>query len=223
MGGGVFFNEVIEIMAENNKTGYTGLFKGMNDQVKAESSRIIDEAKKEVEQILQEAKAKVERIEKGEEDEEIVGKKRSFRRRVAKKSTGREQFLLAIWDSKVRYQIFAEAVQKAKESLGEIRKQKDYSDALGRLIKEAVNDCEGCEEIAVHEKDVDLAQKLAKQYNFTQKIIGTNNFSGGAIAIACQGKVKVDNSFDARIEQAIPLVVTEIGNILYGNTEGKAL
>lgn len=210
-------------MAENSKAGYSGLFKGMSEEVKAEGTRLVEEAKKEADQILQEAKEKVERIEKGEEDEDIGGKKRSFRRRVAKKSAGREQFLLARWDSMVRYQIFAEAVQKAKESLGEIRKQKDYSDTLGRLMKEAVNDCKDCEEIAVHEKDVGLAQKLAKQFNFTQKIIGKNDFSGGAIAIACQGKIKVDNTLDARIEQAIPLVVTEIGNILYGDTEGEAL
>lgn len=201
---------------------YKGLFKGMKKHVQMEADEIIQAAEKEADQIIQQAQAQVERIQKGEEDEDIIGKRKRIRRRTAQKSKTREVFLLSQWDAKVQYQLFEEVVQQAKRQLATVRNQQNYPDILARLISEAVQECEGCDTITIHEKDVNLVKKIANKHNLQQKVVGVSNFSGGAIATAHQGKIKVDNTLDARIEQAIPLVITEIGKILYGSKETQA-
>ncbi len=195
---------------------YKGLFKGMSEEVRKEADQIVTTAKKEAGQIIQNAEAQIERINSGEEDEDIGGKRRRHRRRVPKRSTSRVQFLLSRWDTKVKHQVLQEMIQGAKKNLTKVRQRKDYPDVLARLVTEAVQECDGCDTITVHESDIDLVKKLAKQLSLQQKIVGANNFSGGAIATAYQGKIKVNNTLDARIDQAAPLVITEIGKILYG-------
>jgi vacuolar-type H+-ATPase subunit E/Vma4 len=198
---------------------YKGLFKGIKEQVQTDRDRIIKAAEREAGQIIQNAEAQVERINNGDEDEDIGGKRRRHRRMIPKKSTSRAQFLLSRWDTKVKHQVLQEMIQGAKKSLAKVRQRKDYPDILARLIKEAVQECDECDTITVHQGDVDQVKKLAKKLNLQQKIVGANNFSGGAIATAYQGKIKVNNTLDARIDQAAPLVVTKIGKILYGSAE----
>lgn len=201
---------------------YKGFFKGMIEHVQIEADEIIQAAEKEADQIIQQAKAQVERIKNGEEDESIIGKKRRIRRRTVQKSKTRDSFLISQWDSKVQYQLFDEVVQKAKQNLTKVRSQQDYQDILARLISEAVQECEGCDTIIVHENDVNQVKKIANKLELKQNIVGVKNVSGGAIASAYQGKIKVDNTLDARIEQAIPFVITEIGETLYGSKKTQA-
>ncbi len=198
---------------------YKGLFKGIKEQVQIDRDKIIQAAEREAGQIMQNAEAQVEKINNGDEDEDIGGKRRRHRRRVPKKSTSRSQFLLSRWDTKVKHQVLQEMIQGAKKRLATVRQRKDYPDILAGLIKEAVQECDGCDTITVHEGDLELVNKLAKELNLQQKIVGANNFSGGAIATAHQGKIKVNNTLDARVDQAAPLLITTIGKILYGSTE----
>ncbi len=181
------------------------------DKVRAEAQDIVGEAEERargrIQKAKQQQKAKLEE-EKGKLIEEA---KEEATRTLAQSSiTARQELLLA------KTRIIDEILSRVKKTFSEI--SSDESSLLG-LIKEAINALDIDKAIIyVSPKDVSSVRKslkgdkkLADRISEIRELDGT----GGVIVEDIDGKTRIDNTYDTRLEMLLPRLLPEIGKELF--------
>ena len=186
------------------------------------SEAILDKVRTEAQDIIKEAKEKArERIEKAESQQEsklaeetnklVEEAKEEATRILAQASiTARQELLLA------RTRIIDEIISKVKKTLSET--SRDESSPLN-LTREAINTLDiDKARIYVSPKDVSSVQKAIKgDKQLASKITEIREFdcTGGVIAEDIDGKIRIDNTYDTRLEMLLPKLLPEIGKELF--------
>ncbi len=186
------------------------------------SEAILDKVRVEAQDIIKEAEGKArERVEKAKRQQEakleeekgklIEEAKEEATRILAQSSiTARQELLLA------RTRIIDEIINRVKKTLSRI--SSDESSPLN-LIKEAINTLDVDKaRIYVSPKDVSIVRKSLKgDKKLADRITEIREFdgTGGVIAEDIDGKIRIDNTYDTRLEMLLPKLLPEIGKELF--------
>ena len=186
------------------------------------SEAILDKVRVEAQDIVEEAEEKArERIQRAKEQqeaklEEVNGKlieeaREEATRILAQSSiTARQELLLA------KTRIIDEIISRVKKTLSGI--SSDESSPLD-LIKEAINALDiDKARIYVLPKDVSIVRKLvAGDKKLADRISEIREFdgTGGVIVEDIDGKIRIDNTYDTRLEMLLPKLLPEIGKELF--------
>ena len=186
------------------------------------SDAILDKVKVEAQDIVKEAETRArERIERAKEQQEVKLKKEENKlleeateeaARILSQSavTARQEVLFA------KSSVIDEMISQVQKTLSAISVDESFS---LNLIKEAI-DVLNTDKVRIYvsPKDVSAVEKLvAKDKILTQKIgeIREADCSGGVIIEDTEGTIRIDNTYDTRLEMLLPRLLPEIGKELF--------
>ena len=181
------------------------------DKVRVEAQDIVKEAEEKARERIERAKRQQEAKLEEEKGKLLEEAKEETTRILAQSSiTARQELLLA------RTRIIDEIISRVKKTLSGI--SSDESSPLG-LIKEAINTLDiDKARIYVSPKDVSIVRKLvAGDKKLADRISEIREFdgSGGVIVEDIDGKIRIDNTYDTRLEMLLPKLLPEIGRELF--------
>ncbi|MBA7610163.1 V-type proton ATPase subunit E [subsurface metagenome] len=180
-------------------------------KVRAEAETIIKEAKdkaeKEIEQAKRQQVAKME-----EEKGKILEEAREEAVRIAAQASvkARQE------SSKAKADVINEMLSRVKKELSGISGDKSL---LMGLIKEAT-DVLGIDKgrVYVSPKDISTVQKLLeKDRKLASKIVEIREYDclGGVIVEDIDGRTRIDNTYETRLEMLLPRLLPEISKELF--------
>ena len=181
------------------------------DKVRAEAENIIKEAKKKAEKEIEQAKRQqVAKLE--EEKGKILEEAREEAVRIAAQASvkARQE------SSKAKADVINEMLSRVKKELSGI--SSDKSSLMG-LIKEAT-DVLGIDKgrVYVSPKDISTVQKLLeKDRKLASKIVEIREYDclGGVIVEDIDGRTRIDNTYETRLEMLLPRLLPEISKELF--------
>ena len=181
------------------------------DKVRAEAENIIKEAKKKAEKEIEQAKRQqVAKLE--EEKGKILQEAREEAVRIAAQASvkARQE------SSKAKADVINEMLSRVKKELSGISSDKS---SLMNLIKEAT-DVLGIDKgrVYVSPKDITTVQKLLeKDRKLASKIVEIREYDclGGVIVEDIDGRTRIDNTYETRLEMLLPRLLPEIGKELF--------
>ena len=181
------------------------------DKVRAEAENIIKEAKKKAEKEIEQAKRQqVAKLE--EEKGKILQEAREEAVRIAAQASvkARQE------SSKAKADVINEMLSRVKKELSGISSDKSL---LMNLIKEAT-DVLGIDKgrVYVSPKDISTVQKLIeKDRELASKIVEIREYDclGGVIVEDIDGRTRIDNTYETRLEMLLPRLLPEISKELF--------
>jgi len=181
------------------------------DKVRAEAENIIKEAKKKAgEEIEQAKRQQVAKLE--EEKGKILQEAREEAVRIAAQASvkARQESL------KAKADVINEMLSRVKKELSGI--SSDKSSLMG-LIMEAT-DVLGIDKgrVYVSPKDISTVQKLLeKDRKLASKIVEIREYDclGGVIVEDINGRTRIDNTYETRLEMLLPRLLPEISKELF--------
>ncbi len=181
------------------------------NKVRTEAQDIVKDAEEKAWEKIDKAK-KQQKIRLGEEKNKLIEKAKGEAARILAQASirARQELLIA------KTEIIDEIVSGVKKILA------DYSGSESsslNLIKEAV-DAIGIDKARVYvsSKDIATVPKLIKEdKELANKIMETKEFDciGGAIVEDIDGKIRIDNTYDTRLEMLLPQILPEISKELF--------
>jgi len=191
--------------------GIENISEAILGKVKAEAQDIVEEAEEKARERIERAKEQQEAKLK-EEKGKLIEEAREEATRILAQSaiTARQELLLA------KTSIINEIINNVKKTFSET--SSNESSPLD-LIKEAINALNvNKARIYVPPKDVSIVQKLiTADKKLADRIAEIEEFngSGGVIAEDIDGKIRIDNTYDTRLEMLLPKLLPEIGKELF--------
>ena len=181
------------------------------DKVRVEAQNIIKEAEEKAEERV--GKAKKQREAKLEEEKsKLIEEAKDEATRILAQSsvTARQELLLA------KTRIIDEIIGRVKKMLSGI--SGDGNSFLA-LIKEATDTLNVAKaRIYISPKDAVILKKIvAKDKQLASKIteIRESDYTGGVIVEDIDGEIRIDNTYDTRLEMLLPKLLPEIGKELF--------
>ncbi|MFC2034260.1 V-type ATP synthase subunit E [Chloroflexota bacterium] len=181
------------------------------------SEAILDKVKTEAAQIIKEAEEKaLEEIENAGKQMEIRFEKE--KQKVVEEAEREATRILAEASVKARQEITrmkADVIDKIISKVQTNLKESSTNESsLFNLTKESI-DSLGANEVRIHvsPKDISIVKNLLKsnkELSDKVKEIKEYNCSGGVIAEGIDGKLKIDNTYDTRLEMLLPQILPEI-------------
>jgi len=186
------------------------------------SEAILDKVKIDAQNIIKEAEGRArERIQKAEQQQKA--KLEEEKNRLIAEANGEAARILAHASIAARQELLVaktkiinEIITKVKKTLPEVSGNEPLS---RNLIKEAINTA-GIDKarIYVSPKDVSYVQKLLKEdKQLVDKIeeVKEIDCSGGVIVEDVDGKIRIDNTYNTRLEMLLPKLLPEIAKELF--------
>jgi V/A-type H+-transporting ATPase subunit E len=180
-------------------------------KVKSEAQSITQEAEKKTQEEI--GKAKRQREARFEEERSIMKRKaeEEAARLLAQASIKARQQL-----SSAKADVIARIIEGARKELARIPGDETH---LLNLIREAMNGL-GVDKgrIYVYSKDIGTAKKLLEAHTeLSARILEVreSNFLGGVIAEDAEGKLRIDNTYETRLETLLPRLLPEISKELF--------
>lgn len=181
------------------------------DKVRAEAETIIKEAKEKAEKEIEQAKRQqVAKLE--EEKGKILQEAREEAARIASQASVKARQELA----KAKADVVNELINRVKKELSGISSDKS---SLMDMIMEAT-DVLGIDKgrVYVSPKDITTVQKLLeKDRGLASKIVEIREYDclGGVIVEDINGRTRIDNTYETRLEMLLPRLLPEIGKELF--------
>ena len=183
---------------------------------------IISKVRMEAEDITREAKEKAqEEIEKAKRQREarfaeergriLTDVEAEAARTLAQASIKARQKL-----SSTKADIIAEIVDRARRELSRVSSDESHILNLVREATEALGAAKG--KIYVSPKDVGTVKKLLEAHrDLSDRIVEVreSNCLGGVIAEDIDGKLRIDNTYETRLEMLLPRLLPEISKKLF--------
>jgi len=188
------------------------------------STAILDKVRAEAQDIIKEAEEKArERVEKAKKQQaaelekkkgNLIGEANEEANRILARAsiTARQELLIA------RTRIIDEIIGRVKETLSAIS---GGDSSFLALIKEAVDTLNVDKvRIYVSPKDASTVKKIvAKDKRLAKMIteIKEIDCTGGVAVEDTNGRIRIDNTYDTRLEMLLPKLLPEIGKELFQN------
>jgi len=181
------------------------------DKVRVEAQDIVAEAEEKARERIDRAKRQQEAKLEEEKNKLLEEAKEEATRILAQSSiTARQELLLA------KTRIIDEIISRVKKTLSGI--SSDKSSSLD-LIEEAINALDVDKaRIYVSPKDADIVRKSLKgDKKLADRITEIREFdsTGGVMVEDIDGKIRIDNTYDTRLEMLLPKLLPEIGKELF--------
>jgi vacuolar-type H+-ATPase subunit E/Vma4 len=181
------------------------------DKVRAEAADIVKEAESKAKQEIAEAKRQQgARLE--EEKARMLQEAREEATRIEAQAMVQARQEL----SRAKAEVINEVISRVKKELAGISSDQN---SLANLIKEAI-DTLGVSKgrLYVSPKDASAVRKLVeKDKGLAAKVaeIKEHSSSGGVIVEDIEGRVRIDNTFETRLEMLLPRLLPEVGKELF--------
>jgi vacuolar-type H+-ATPase subunit E/Vma4 len=181
------------------------------DKVKAEAADMIKEAETKAKQEIAEAKRQ-----QGARLEEEKARMLQEAREEATRIEAQAMVQVRQELSRAKAEVISEVISRAKKELEGI--SSDQNSLVG-LIKEAF-DTLGVSKgrLYVSPKDITTVRKLVdKDKGLAAKVaeIKEHSASGGVIVEDIEGRVRIDNTYETRLEMLLPRLLPEVGQELF--------
>ncbi len=189
------------------------------------SEAVVSKVRMEAQNIIKEAEEKAqEEIEKARKQRET--KLQEEKRKMLEEAEEEAARIVAQASIKARRQlssaksdVITKIINKVKQELSEFSSDENY---FLNLIKEAIDGL-GADKsrIYVSPKDVSMVRKfLERDKELASKImeVKEDNFLGGVIAEDIDGKLRIDNTYETRLEMLLPKLLPEISKELFEAT-----
>ena len=180
-------------------------------KVESEARDITDEARKKAQEEVETARRQRRARFEEERARIIADVKEEAARTLAQSSINARQKL-----SSTKADVIAEIVDGARSELS--RLSGDEKHLLG-LIKEAAEGLGGARgRLHVASRDVDTVKQLLTDHSdLSDRIIEVNETDclGGVIAEDSEGKLRIDNTYETRLEMLLPRLLPEINRQLF--------
>ncbi|MCD6599192.1 MAG: V-type ATP synthase subunit E [Dehalococcoidia bacterium] len=178
------------------------------NKVKAEALSIIKDAEARAREEREEAKRQRE-LKLQEEKQKVLREAREEATRIVAQASIKSRQEL----SNAKNAVINKLTDRIRQDLSEISSNENYS---MNLIQEAVEATSASKiRIYVPPRSVDTTRKLLK----SNKQLATRvtevkeaNFTGGIIAENIDGTLRIDNSYESRLEMLLPILLPEISN-----------
>ncbi len=187
---------------------------------------VLEKAKREAEKIIAEAKKEAERIiEKARREWEE--NRNRIREQILEEARRKAEEIIIDARIKARMKLTQakrEVVEEVLKNIEKIVKEGafDRRESIRRLLGEAIEPLSGDIRIHVAEKDLEITQELVKglanasNANVKIREIKIANILGGVIAESIDGTIRIDNSYEARLELVRTRLIPEIQRELFG-------
>jgi vacuolar-type H+-ATPase subunit E/Vma4 len=181
------------------------------DKVRAEAADIVKEAESKAKQEIAEAKRQQgARLE--EEKARMLQEAREEATRIEAQAMVQARQEL----SRAKAEVINEVISRVKKELAGISSDQN---SLTNLIREASDTLEVTKcRLYVAPKDVTAVRKLVeKDKGLAAKVveIKEHHASGGVIVEDIEGRVRIDNTFETRLEMLLPRLLPEVGKELF--------
>ena len=181
-------------------------------KVKLEAQEIVREAEDKAEQELQKAQQQREaRFE--EEKGRMLGEAREASARISAQASIRARQQL----SSAKAEAIGKIIDRARQQLSQTSSDEGH---LLNLIREAANGLRADKaRIYASAKDVGAVKGLVeadKELSGSILEVRESNCLGGVIAEDSQGKLRIDNTYETRLESLLPKLLPEISKELFG-------
>ena len=183
-------------------------------KVRMEAQNIIKEAEKKAQEEIERARKQREAKLQEEKRKMLEEAEEEAARIVAQASIKARRQL-----SSAKSDVITKIIDKVKQELSEFSSDEKY---FLNLIKEAIDGL-GADKsrIYVSPKDVSRARKfLERDKELASKImeVKEDNLLGGVIAEDIDGKLRIDNTYETRLEMLLPKLLPEISKELFEAT-----
>jgi len=183
-------------------------------KVRMEAQNIINEAEKKAQEEIERARKQREAKLQEEKRKMLEEAEEEAARIVAQASIKARRQL-----SSAKSDVITKIIDKVKQELSEFSSDENY---FLNLIKEAIDGL-GADKsrIYVSPKDVSRARKfLERDKELASKImeVKEDNLLGGVIAEDIDGKLRIDNTYETRLEMLLPKLLPEISKELFEAT-----
>lgn len=183
-------------------------------KVKVEALDIIKEAEGEAQEEREKAKKQRE-IKLQEEKQKLLEEAREEAARIVAQASIKSRQEL----SRAKNAVINKMTDRARQELSEISSNEKYSMSLIQEAVEAIGADKA--RIYVPPKSIDATRKLLESNKeLTNRIteVKEANFTGGIIAESIDGTLRIDNSYESRLEMLLPILLPEINNELFETT-----
>jgi len=194
-------------------TGMEKIGEAILDKVKAEAKDIVNEAESRAKEEIEQAKKEHQAYVEGEKNRMLQHAREEAIRVQAQANVQSRQEI-----SRAKADIVNEIVGRAREKLAATASKKS---SLALLLKDASAPIgTGKGKAYVSAKDIDAVKKiLAEDKELSERIAEVEecDCSGGVIVEDKDGKIRIDDTFDTRLEMLLPRLLPEIGKELFSH------
>ena len=188
--------------------------KAVVTKVKVEAQAIIEEAEKKAHEEIERAQKQREGRFQEEKHKRLEEAHEEAARILAQSSIKSRQKI-----SSAKNDVITKIIDRAKQKLSQSANEKT---CLLSLIKESIDGLvTNKSRIYVSSKDIKLVRKLLEgDKKLAGRIIEVKegNFLGGVIAEDIDGKLRIDNTYETRLEMLLPHLLPEISRELFEAT-----
>jgi len=180
-------------------------------KVRMEAEDITGEAKEKAQEEIDKAKRQREARFAEERGRILTDVEAEAARTLAQASIKARQKL-----SSTKADIIAEIVDRARRELSRVSSDESHILNLVREATEALGAAKG--KIYVSPKDVGTVKKLLEAHrDLSDRIVEVreSNCLGGVIAEDIEGKLRIDNTYETRLEMLLPRLLPEISKKLF--------
>ena len=183
-------------------------------KVRAEARNIIKEAEEKAREEIEKAQKQREQRLQEEKHKKLEEAQEEAARITAQASIKARQKL-----SSTKNDVITKIIDRAKQELSQSANEKNY---FLSLIKESIDGLRTNKgRIYVSTKDINLVRKfLEGDKKLAGRIIEVKegDFLGGVIAEDIDGKLRIDNTYETRLEMLLPHLLPEISRELFEAT-----
>ncbi len=186
--------------------------KAILDRARAEAEEILERARREAEEIINEAKLR-RRKEQEREEEKIINEAK----RKAKALVVKAMLKVRRERSEVKKKIVDNIVSKVKEELE--KRNFNTEESLKKLLHEALETLPQAKlVIYANRADIDTVKRIIREMKVKKRVedVREINIIGGVIVETVDGKFRVDNSYETRLEMVLSRLLPEISKELFG-------
>jgi len=189
------------------------------EKAREDAKRIVEDAKREAEKIINEAEEKWKK------------KVEEARRKIIEEAKREAEEILVDARIKARMRITEEKNRVIEQLLGKVEELVDKDvfnreESLRKLLEEAVKQSRLNEVVIyVSSRDIKLMQSLKTRIESELKVkiidIREANIKGGVIVESVDGGIRIDNSYDVRLELVKMRLLPEVSKELFSNGESR--
>lgn len=180
-------------------------------KVKVEALDIIREAEAKAREEREKA-TKQQEVKLQEEKQKLLGEARQEAARIVAQASIKSRQEL----SRAKNAVINKMTDRVRQELSQISSNEKYSMTLIQEAVEAIGADKA--RIYVPPKSVDATRKLLESNKeLANRIteVKEANFTGGIIAESIDGTLRIDNSYESRLEMLLPILLPELNNELF--------
>lgn len=184
------------------------------NKVRQEAQSVVDEAKEKAQAERERAKAEQE-VRFQEEKRKMLGEAEDEAARIMAQASIKSRQKL----STMKSEVITKTIDMIKQ---ELSKRSGDNRSVLNLIKEAMDGLNADKaRIYVLPKEANMVKRsLEENKELGGKVVEVKegDFLGGVIAEDVDGKVRIDNTYEARLEMLLPKLLPEVGKELFSET-----